>query len=305
MPETPATEARGIVAYQPSESASLAAALVRFGPNIHEAAVTSIMGTIGPDDGYTDTEIESMIAFEELRLINGMDLYAVLYRGKLIRDIEERALWSRHPNGFQNIEEAARSQGISASEYSNIRDLTMVIFPFMEETLQIPVAQVWESIGKSNFRELVPVLKAIITGEQPASASTRAAAGRILSETGEAMRATAESRGEEAPSAEAIRNQAISDLLLAGEQMTNHELRNHIRQGNRTRAIAPAVIHHGDSSFFVVKLDSDQLQALQRKLGGFMEDPLVANLPTEGRARATEAARIRVLRELDNLIHGA
>lgn len=306
MPDTvePVIEDTGLAIYQPSESSALSAALTQFGANFHTAAEQSILGTIGPDDGYTETEIQAMISLEELRMVNGMDLYTILYRGKLIHDIEDRGLWSRHPNGFQTMEEAAAAQGISASEYSNIRDLTGVIFPYIEETLGMPIAQIWDHVRKSNFREMVPVLKAIITGEAGLAGTTRSAVQRILEETGEAMRATAEQNGEEAPGDDDIRRQAVSDLLVAGEQMSNRELRNHIRNGARTPSISPAVVRNGEQRIFVVTLDEDQYQAMLRKLGGFAEDPIQVTLPDDPAARQREAARVRVLRDITNLILG-
>lgn len=304
MPDIIEPVEAGLAIYQPSESAALSTALTSFGANLSDAARQSILGTIGPDDGYTETEIQSMVKLEELRLVNGMDLYAILKRGELIREIEELGLWSRHPNGFGSIEEAAAAQGISSSEYSNIRDLTGVIFPYIEENLGLPIAQVWQDVRKSNFREMVPVLKAIITGEAGQAGTTRASVERILEETGEAMRATAEQRGEEAPSTDAIRLQAVSDLLTAGEQMSNRQLREHIRNGVRTPSISPAFVRDGEQRIMVVALDNDQYEAVIRKLGAFAERPLEVTLPDDPAARQREAARVRVLRDITNLILG-
>ena len=120
-------------------------------------------------ESYTAIERRSMLICEELHLVNGMDLAAVVLRGNLIRQIRDEALYSVHPEGFQNIEQMAASIGISQSELSNIIDLTDTIFPYLTETLHMNIALVWEDIGKSNMREMVPVLKGIITGQDPNS----------------------------------------------------------------------------------------------------------------------------------------
>lgn len=305
MPDQVApTDTTAIVPYQVSEDTQLSATLTGLSAALHNAAERSILGTIGPQDGYTDTERMAMIALEELRLVRGFDLYAITRRGELIRDIEERGLWSRHPNGFASMEEAAAAQGISKSEYSNIRDMTQVIFPYMRDTMGLTIAVVFENINKSNMRELVPVLKALITGEAPASGSTREAVNAAMRDAEDGLIQVANANGEGTPSRERVRNQAVSDLLTAGEQMNNRDLRARLRP-SRTPAISPAVVRRGDQIYFTALLTEDQLTALTRKLGPLMEAPIDTRLPDNARERAIEVARIRVLRDfIDQLTGG-
>ena len=99
-----------------------------------------------------------LVKLEQLKLIGDLSLAELLLRGKLIKEIEDDALWSIHPNRYANMQEAAKSQGIGISEYSNIRDLYNIVFPYLCDTLGMNLALVWEEIGKSNFRDLTPTL---------------------------------------------------------------------------------------------------------------------------------------------------
>jgi len=121
-----------------------------------------------PHQSFTITEKQAMVKMEQLKLAGDLTLAEIILRGVIIREIETLGLWSSHPLGFNSMEEAAEAQGISTSEYSNIRDLTDVIFPAFID-MDYNIAELWEEIGKSNFRELVPILKRIITDERSPS----------------------------------------------------------------------------------------------------------------------------------------
>ena len=68
-------------------------------------------------DSYTNPEVRAMVKLEQLKLIGDLGLAELLLRGKLIKEIEDDALWSIHPNRYANMQEAAKSQGIGVSEY--------------------------------------------------------------------------------------------------------------------------------------------------------------------------------------------
>ena len=132
-----------------------------------------VLATQGTNhQAFTDLEMMAMVETEKLRLVNGMDLAAVMIRGKIIKNIEDRALYSVHPNGYADLTSLALSVKISVSELSDIRVMTQIIFPWIEENLG-PVATIWDGLGKTKFRSLVPYLKACITGELPDTESAR------------------------------------------------------------------------------------------------------------------------------------
>src|SRR5512142_917797 len=175
-----------------SENAALSNALLNLEGSLEEAARQNLNAVLQQNgtslDAYTGTEVLAMVATEKLRLINGMDLAAIMLRGKLIQQIETQALHTVHPNHYETLEALAEDQGISLSELSDIRMMTQVVFPYIENTLGVPVAQIWETIGKTKFRTLVPVLRAIITGEEPGRGSARDNYNRIMEDTAATMR---------------------------------------------------------------------------------------------------------------------
>jgi hypothetical protein len=106
---------------------------------------------------YSDLNMRAMVVTEALRLTSGLDLTTVLTRGALIKQIEDEGLVGVHPNGYANLTQLARENGIaSVAELSDIRALCEVIFPYIQNVLGWDLNDTWEKVGKSNFRELVP-----------------------------------------------------------------------------------------------------------------------------------------------------
>jgi len=110
----------------PSSSMQLSTAFLGIESSLLRAAEANV-ALMGED--FTVAEREAMTTIEELKLINGMDLVAVLLWGKLLQRIEERGMWSYHPARYGSLQEMARDQGFSVSNLSNIRDLNFVFFP--------------------------------------------------------------------------------------------------------------------------------------------------------------------------------
>ncbi len=290
-------ETNAITTYQPSENRGLAATLNSLESQLQRAAEQNVREQAG--DGYTQVEMRAMVTVEQLKLVNGLDLAAILLRGKLIRQIEEEALWTVHPGHYITFDQMAREQGISASELSNVKDLCTVIFPYFEDVLGVPVARVFENIGKSNMRELVPVLKAIITGQPSASASVNRSVDRILDD----IVATELAAGHELPEGEDgqyfLRRAAVEQLVEAG-QLTNTQLRARIRP-ERTAALEPYVVNRGSRRLVLMEVDEDQYTLLNRRLNGYM-DVVTVDLPQDPTQRQREAVRIPVIREVLNLV---
>ena len=258
-----------------------------------ELAAQANVAVVG--DGFTEVEKEAMRKVEELKLINDIDLSAVLMRGELLHEIENRGLWSVHPGGYTSMQEMARMQGISLSELSNTRDLCDVIFPFMQDTLGIDIPQVWEEIGKSNMRELVPVLKSLITGEAPSTASTRNTIEALLDNEA----ATAQTAGE-SPSPEDLRRRVAENLIADGQVMTNRQLRTRLRP-ERTEPIQSTVLKQGNTRIVLAEMTEDQWIAYQRRLNSFMEEA-VLDIPLDAQMRRREVGTIPTVRRIVDLI---
>ena len=137
MPNNDTTNA--LATFQPSENRGLSNTLLGLEGQLEAAArqnLEQVLSTQGTNlQAFTDLEIMAMVETEKLRLVNGMDLATVLIRGKIIKNIEDRALHTVHPNGFADLTALAKSVGISVSELSDIRTMTQIIFPWIEENL--------------------------------------------------------------------------------------------------------------------------------------------------------------------------
>ena len=285
-----------IETYTPSSSLQLSTALLGIESALERAALANVALA---GEGFTDAEKEAMTTIEELKLINGMDLAAVLLRGKLLRRIEERSMWSYHPARYNTLQEMAQDQGISVSNLSNIRDLNFVIFPWMtEHGLSIP--EKWEQIGMSNFRELIPVLKSIITGEASGSASVRQSVENILTDTA----ATLQAAGSEVEITEDdIRDAAISELLTAGELLRNRDLRARIRPERTPSINMDSFLARDGSRLIIAEVTEDQWTLIQRRLGAHI-DTITIDIPDNPRVRQSTILTRPLIRKLNSLVSG-
>jgi len=216
-----------------------------------------------PHQSFTITEKRAMVKMEQLKLAGDLTLAEIILRGDIIREIESHGLWSSHPMGFSSMEEAASAQGISSSEYSNIRDLTDTIFPFLTD-MGYNIAELWEDIGKSKFRELVPILKRIITDEP---SSSRRVEQLFVSKLDNIF-ATASAEGNHINEDQA-RHTLIDQLLEAGT-LPVLELRQRIRPERTLSMSAYQLPAHNNNHIVMMVIDTDQIQNLSRRLNGFI-----------------------------------
>jgi hypothetical protein len=276
-----------LATYAPTNDVDLSRSLMGMEIALEAAARRSVeLATDGED--YTQAEIHAMIVVEELKKLNGMDLAAVLMRYKIVKQIESEALWTIHPGHYDSRDAMAREQGISPSELSDIMAMGDIVFPYIENTMDIRVAVIWEQIGKSNFRELVPIIKYIVTGEMPTQPNQSSrSAERMLDD----VAATAQAAGQDMDDGE-IRRQAISRLLEAG-QHSNREMRAQIRP-ERTASINATYVTLSGRKFLMAEVDDDQETLLNRRMGAYI-DAVTVTLPTDRRQRQLEGSRAPVL----------
>lgn len=287
-----------------SENQTLSTQLLSLEETMEAAArqnLESSLAEVGQSlSQYTATEQLAMVQTEKLRLVNGLDLASVAIRGKILKQIEEQGLFSVHPNGYNRIEDLAKEAGISSSMYSDIRAMYEYIFPYFEQVLHIPVAQVWETVGTANFRALVPVLRAIITGEEPGRESARATYNRIMNDVAATLAAA---NGGRQPSDDEVRRAAVSELIERGQQATTRELQGFLRDGAVTPALQPTLIIAPDGrKYMLAEVNDDQLMAISRRLGAHMGEPDRVILPRDPQQRQNEAFRHPTIRSFTRII---
>ena len=298
----PVADESTMVLAQPADSRTLSLALRTLSDTVFQAAEENINQALADADpnAYSQIERRAMIAAEALRLTNGMDLAAILTRGDIIRQIEREGLTGVHPNGYADLTALAAQQGINLTELSNTRALCEIVFPYITEVLQQPIAEVWTSVGKSGMIEILPALRSLITGENASHTSVRNAVTRMLDEAAAALIANgdidqddlnAEEDSERFQGTAArVRRQAVQSLLVAGSTMTTRELRQTVRP-TRTPPSAAATLQIADEGWYVVIKPEgrDQYDAIMRALGSH-----VNNMVLDGRGDGSYDLRRRL-----------
>jgi hypothetical protein len=302
-----------IMNYQPASSEIMAQSLVDLRRSIHAAALANVNVAMDGQE-FTETEVNAMTLIEELRQTNGLDLAAVLMRADLLRQIERTNAITNHPAGYRNLQEMANDQGISVSELSNTLDWVNVIFPFVQDELGLPVAQFFERVGKSNLRELTPILKSIITGEPSSTASVRNSVERLLEDTAASLLAAGSGPelGEQnhpAPEGQddfiqRTRRATVEHLIEQGELLPNRELRRTVRP-ERTPVIQGTALRgaNGGQIMVLASMTEEQYQSLMRRASSVLD---LSNIEVDGDpARRRELLpRVIEVRRLLSLMEG-
>lgn len=228
--------------------------------------------------GYTPLEIRAVQKVEQLRLLGGFELVTLLERGALFQEIEREGLVGVYPGEATTLEEIVQEIGISKSEYSDTRGLCEVVFPWLEENTDQSLQEWWESIGKSKFRELLPVLRGLIEGESARNHDTvneaiqaqlenamegilaeaaTTAGGELSEEQIALIQQAARDNGT-------VQQRAILNVLEFGS-LPVREMRQQVRP-NRTPNIF-ATILRGNPSFAVLRMSPEQLEMFERLMG--------------------------------------
>jgi hypothetical protein len=249
----------------PSTNAELSAVLIPLHDRLMEAASNSILSQHA-NEGYTAMELRAMTHVEALRLLNGFDLATIIERGHIIHDIDQQGLVGVFPGDYGTLEQIAADVGVSSSEVSDTRVLCETIFPWIENNTGQTVAYWWDRIGKSKFREMVPVLKALITGEIAVERGTVAQSIELLLDQTQAD-ATASGEGQLAD--DVLHTRAIERVLEFGT-LPVREMRQRMRPVH-TPNIPGVRISHNRSTYVVLKVDEEQNTMLSRLLGTHAE----------------------------------
>ncbi len=175
--------------------------------------------------GYTSLEMKALTMVEALRLLNGFELATVLERGRIIHQIDQEGLVGVFPGDYHTLEQIAQDIGISAPELSDTRALCEIVFPWIENNTGQTVAYWWDHIGKSKFREMVPVLRALIEG---VAATDRGSVAQSVQALLQQEQVNAVANNEEDLDEEVLRMRAARQVLEFG-QLPVREMRQQIR----------------------------------------------------------------------------
>jgi hypothetical protein len=212
----------------------------------------------------TDTEMEAVVTVQVLKELNSVDLASLLLRYKYLRKIRDGNLVTRHPGQYTSLDEIAHEAGISTAELSRIVDLVEVVFPYLGNNLQMDIPTIWKEVGKSNFFDMLPVLKVLITGEHAAhSGHANESAARFLNDAAAGYRAA----GQEMPDDEELREGVVRDILEHGISLNNRELRTHLRPEHTSPISTYLFMDRNGLGYALMPVNSEQLSMLARRAG--------------------------------------
>ena len=248
----------------------------------------------GTLQGFSAIELRALLYTEMLNLSKGLGFAELMVQGRIVGTMERESLHSVHPAGYTTLDELAQDQGISVSELSQVRDLTQTIFPWVNTHLSHNAAYMWNEVGKSKLRELVPLLKRTITGDiarGTVETSYQAVVNDLL-----ATRLVADP-GAEAPEGLDLQILVAEQLIEHGITMTNANLRQTIRP-DRTPSLEPVIVRRFSNGqaesqlYIVMQVSDDQMTMLERRLHGHW-DPVRTTASNEG-----DVKTIRMIRQL-------
>ncbi len=185
-----------------------------------------------------------MQVFSMLEAINGLDLASVILRGKLLREIEDRELWHIVPGNFSSPTEAIQQRGkLSATQQNFVKGMRDIVFPYVRERLGMSVVEFWAQVGESQAKEILPILKAIITDKASLSGRVNENAAKLLDQFDDDKQA------------------AIEHLIDLAGNNTVLEVRKAL---GSTAQIDMLVLHKNGASFILAEVTHDQLAMLAR-----------------------------------------
>jgi len=249
------------LAISPSTNSELSDVLRDLHSSLEQAAANAInQETDGQQ--WTALEKRAMVKVRVLQLLNGFDLATILERGQTLHEIDQEGLVGVFPGNYHSLEEIAADVGISTAELSDTRALCDIIFPWLEANSGKPVAEWWDQVGKSKFREMVPVLRALITG---AATTDRASVAEAVRNILDNVQATASAAGQDQLSQDELRYQGILNVLEAGH-LPVLEMRRVIHP-NHTPDIAGVRFTRDGVNYIVLKTSPDQEVMFTRLMG--------------------------------------
>jgi hypothetical protein len=237
-------------------------ALFSIEEKLNQAAMDQIQSVT--TQHYSGPQLLAMKEFTKLQLMNSFDLAGVVLRGRILETIEQYNLWNEHPEQFRTLEEAAQAYNISVSMLCDIRTMYKYVFPKLAE-LEIDIPGTWNEVGLSNMRELNPILKALITGEEPEKKSVKEKVNKLLDD----VKATAAASGQDLTDEELV-NEAITHALTLGRD-SNAGLRKSLTMTKDRELILTAVLRKNGTRYVVSEVDEDQYSLLLNVAGKFMD----------------------------------
>ena len=292
------TDENAIVQIAESNALTITETMDTLWASLQKSAAHNIQGAAvdqgGDLEAFSAIELRALLYTEMLNLSKGLGYAELMVQGRIVGTMENESLHSVHPGGYTTLDELAQDQGISVSELSQVRDLTQTIFPWVQDKLNQDSSYLWNEIGKSKLRELVPIMKRAITGEV-ARGTVETSYNAVVADV---LATQLASDPLATPYAgEALQMIVVEQLIEHGATMTNANLRQTIRP-DRTPSLEPVLVRRftngqAESQLYMIsQLTDDQMTMLERRLHGHW-DPVRTTASTKG-----DVESIRMVRQL-------
>ena len=174
-----------------------------------------------------------------------------------------------------------------------------VVFPYLQDTLKVNIALMWDSIGKSKIFEMLPHFVVMITGEDSASDNVNKSVAMLR----EQIEATAEAAGQIIPDDFTRDNLIMGQLLTSAAELPIREMRHHLNP-DPTPSIPTTYIQSGETTYFIATLTFDQRRKMEQLLSSH-SDPQLFILSDDPDRQAIEAANIPMVASIASLLGGA
>jgi transcriptional regulator of met regulon len=216
---------------------------------------------------FTTTEIESITRIKVLKALNSPDLVPKLLQYKYVRYIHNGGMAMHKIRQYTSLAKIATAAESSVTELSRMICLVEIVLPYLVNKLHMDISSLWIEVGKSNFFDMLAVLKVLITSEKGArSAKAYAIAQRLLDDAIAVHRAA----GQAIPDDEALRQEVVQDMIENAARLSNRELRTYLRSDQTS----PITVYHYDykgQGVLIALVNEEQKRMLTRKARAWID----------------------------------
>ncbi len=295
-----------------STNAGLSGSL-RGAANLLDNAATQYVRENYPE--ATGIEQLALVKVEAFRQVSSFDLMGIVLRVHYLRQIQTMGLIAAHPGRYTSLSDMANENGVATSDMLFMLDLVNVVFPYVQNTMEIPIPEFYGALGKSKLKEIMPVLKALVTGDNPDAGTTREAVERLIADALAGMRTAP--TAEEARAAVIVENpnateadrtaarevlqrrarrRAVDHLVDIATNLPTNEVRRTLRPNGTPPVDLAVVTDASGEKYIIAKITPDQATMIQRRMGEHIQQ-IPVELPPDPAQHQTALFRIGPIRE--------
>lgn len=224
---------------------------------LEEKALEYVKKEYGSLKGYTLPEIEAMVELMKYKMLDEMEVIPLLVKARIASRLNQ--IWMVHPNKAGTKREFIVANGLSKSHFYDLVALHDDVLPLLNK-FGVDTMQFLKERKGSNIREMLPMLKAVLTGE----ASQRPSVNNRIAQLTEEIKEITPNMSDED-----VRRE-IASRILEASQGTNAELSNFLNP-DPTPAIVATLTEVEGNVILLAEMDYDQAQMMFRLMKEHLE----------------------------------